>query len=382
MAQYRTSDGKSRRVTLGDIRVVGLDDARKKAREHLSRANLGHDPQAERAAARRATRFKSLVDDYLTESKAKHRERYQREVARHLIKHALPLHRQPADSVSRSDIYELLKAVAAKNGPMAANRLRAALSSLWTWALRTGRVEGDNPVAYVPRPAKERIRDRVLAETEMSAIWRCTGQNHDHDRIVRLLLLTGARREEVGSMRWSELEISLDSKSALWTLPRGRSKNGLPHEVFLNALALAQLPARRCETDLVFGLTGHGFSGWSRCKKRLDSRILKQVASDFEAKHGRLPRSHEVKLTSWVLHDLRRTFSTWCNEDGVEPHIVEALLNHVSGSARRGVAGVYNRAAYRTQKAAALAKWEAYLKKLFVLLPTIDNVSRMEGVDA
>jgi len=360
VAQYRNAEGRSRRITIGDARIVSLDDARKKAREHLSKASLGQDPQAERSATRHAVRVKAVIDEYLEQSKPKHRPRYHLEVRRHLLDHAKPLHGETARNVSRAEIYELLKTIASKNGVMAANRLRAALSSLWTWALRAGRIEGDNPVAYVQKPGKERARDRVLDPRELSLIWSCTQRNHDHDRIVRLLLLTGARREEVGAMRWSEIEY-LEGGTAIWTLPRERSKNGLPHEVVLSSLALMQLPTKREDTDLIFGRTENGFSGWSRCKRELEERMR----STRERISGPRKKNQITRLAKgWVLHDFRRTLSTWCNESGIEPHVVEALLNHVSGSAKRGVAGVYNRAAYRSQKEMALSKWETHIRHL------------------
>jgi integrase len=89
------------------------------------------------------------------------------------------------------------------------------------------------------------------------------------------------------------------------------------------------------------------FSGWSQCKARLDKRIA-QV-------NGRKP------IAPGVLHDLRRTFITRLNDLGVEPHIIEALVNHASGRATAGVAGVYNRAAYGPQKRAALALWSNHV---------------------
>jgi hypothetical protein len=84
----------------------------------------------------------------------------------------------------------------------------------------------------------------------------------------------------------------------------------------------------------------------------------------FRERHGREPTDHEVQVCPWTLHDLRRTISTWLSETGIEPHIVEAVLNHVSGAAKRGVAGVYNKAQYRQAKCAALGKWEIYLRNL------------------
>lgn len=364
VVQYRTSDGKSHRMALGDLRAVPLDKARDKATEHLSRAKLGADPHAERKASRKAVRLLTLLEDYLSDMKGKLRERSFAEVERHLKKHAAALHHAAAAGIDRADVVQLLTGIRDTKGPVAANRTRASLSALWTWALRSGRIEGENPVANAPKPAREAPRDRVLKDAELALIWRCTGGDHDHDRIVRLLLLTGARREEVGAMAPSEVDVARDGLSALWTLPAARSKNGLPHEVPLGPLALAQLPQGRDKNPTLFGETTNGFSGWSRCKERLDERMLKALRQDFTEMHGRVPAAEEVKVAPWVLHDLRRTFSTWANENGIEPHVVEACLNHVSGAAKRGVAGTYNKALYRTQKAAALAAWEEYVRKL------------------
>jgi integrase len=354
--QYRTSDGRSRRESLGDIRAVTLEEARATARDRISRARRGEDPQADKLAARRALKVLKLVDDYLEDTTKQHKPRYQLEVERHLRRRAAPLHNMAAVSVTRSDVNQLIQAIAQQNGGIEANRVRASLSAMWTWSLRTGRIEGDNPVAYVPKPSKETPRERVLTDAELAVIWDCTGGDHDHDRIVRLLLLTGARREEVGAMEWGELLFSPDGVSALWTIPRERTKNGLAHEVPLGLLALAQLPAQREDNPKVFGRLSNGFSGWSRCKERLDQRI-EAALHDNETRAA-------VFATGWTLHDLRRTFSTWCNENGVDSHVVEAMLNHVSGRARHGVAGIYNKATYRAQKSAALAAWEAHLSRL------------------
>lgn len=358
VVQYRTADGKSRRDTIGDVRVVTLEEARDKARKVLSQVRLGQDPQAARRAARRAVRLRELVEGYLDHSKARLRPRTYLEVERHLRKQAAPLIGQPVGSIGRADVSRLLEAVRDDSGPTASNRLRASLSAFWSWGLRTGRIEGDNPVAYVPKLGKEVQRDRVLTDAELALIWRCTDGGNDHDRIVRLLMLTGARREEVGSMGWSEVE------GDLWTLPRERSKNGLPHEVPLTALAKAQLPAPRPGRPLVFGTGVGGFSGWSKCKARLDERMRKALREDFLKAHGRELGEGEALLRPWTLHDLRRTVSTWLSEHGIEPHVVEALLNHVSGAAKRGVAGVYNKASYRAQKAEALVRWEAHIRAL------------------
>jgi integrase len=148
-------------------------------------------------------------------------------------------------------------------------------------------------------------------------------------------------------MRWSEIT-RRDDGTAIWVLPAERSKNRRAHELILPPMIVGMLPTPRNERDgsareLLFGEGRGPFSGWSQCKARLNKRIA-------QANGGK-------PIVSWVLHDLRRTFVTRLNDLGVEPHIIEALVNHASGRATAGVAGVYNRSAYATQKRAALELW-------------------------
>lgn len=350
VAQYRAA-GRTRRLTLGDATVVAVDKAREAARTALAGAALGTDPAAEKLAARHAVRVADLVEAHL-EYQAKHlKPRSLIEITRHLRKHAQALHHESAANVTRREVVALLDRIAKESGPVAANRVRATLSGMWTWALRAGRLDGDNPVARTPKQGGEAPRDRVLGDAELAAIWTATGSGADHDRIVRLLMLTGARREEVAAMAWHEIA------GGVWTLPAARSKNRRAHEVPLGALAMEQLPEARPGRVLVFGHGEGGFSGWSRCKSRLDAR---------------------TGLVPWTLHDLRRTVATRLADLGLAPHIIEALLNHASGH-KAGVAGIYNRSAYTTEKRAALLTWEAHVRGLVGLEGGAENVVRLRA---
>lgn len=367
--QYRDKLGKQAKQSIGEVGIVKADKARDEARTALSRVQLGGNPQRELQAKRQGDKVIDLIEAYLKPAKARLKPRSYAEAERALMKAAKPLHHHKAESVKRREVTDLLGKIAATSGPFAANRTRANLSAMWTWALKAGRVEGANPVAFTNVAAREVARDRVLTDDEIALIWCCTDTGHDHDRIVRLLMLTAARREEVGAMQWSEVGQSTDTPSATWTLPAERAKNGLSHEVHLTPLAVEQLPKAREGRPAVFGRAdgqATGFSGWSKCKASLDARMQAKLLKDGG-----------VALGPWRLHDLRRTFSTWANENGVEPHVVEAVLNHVSGVARRGVAGVYNRATYRTQKAAALSAWEVHIRRLASLPVADDNVRPM-----
>ena len=260
---------------------------------------------------------------------------------RHLRRHWKPLGERPLTSIKRSLVAKRLGEIARDNGGFAANRARAALSALFNWSIGEGFLD-DNPVAGTHLPTEEVKRDRVLSDDEVALIWRHAGAG-DFGVILRLLLLTGARRDEVGAMAWTELQ------GATWTIPAERTKNGRPHELELPSAAVALLanhPAREGR-DLVFGSRAGPFSGWSKAKIELDARMLAALKAE---------RGVQAALEPWRLHDLRRTAATRMGDLGVQPHVVEAVLNHVSGS-KAGVAGIYNRAAYRDEKRAALALW-------------------------
>ena len=147
-----------------------------------------------------------------------------------------------------------------------------------------------------------------------------------------------------------------------WILPSVRTKNHREHVLPLVPSALSLLPARRADRDYVFGGgprregdRHRGFSGWSKSKGALDARIVA----------ARKKKDAEVKpLAPWTVHDLRRTAATvMADQLGVLPHIVEAILNHVSGH-RAGVAGVYNRARYQAEMRDALKRWADHLLRI------------------
>jgi integrase len=194
----------------------------------------------------------------------------------------------------------------------------------------------------------------VLTQQELAELWSALDAepNPQFADIVRLLILTGQRREEVGSLCWSEVELD----RGLIALPPERTKNSRQHEVPLSRQAktiLARQPKRKGR-DYIFGIGEAGFSGWSDCKARLDEALL--------AARRKANRKAKAML-DWRLHDLRRTAATGMAELGVAPHIIEAVLNHVSGH-KAGVAGIYNRARYTAEMRDALERWADHVAAL------------------
>jgi integrase len=335
--QYRDDHKRTRRIALGDVSAVSLNTARAAARRHAASVIQGANPSVRRKAQRTAMTVLGVVEAYLRHAKTRRRPRSYEETERHLRRHAAPLHHERAEAVGRRTIAELLERVAAASGPIAANRLRAALSALWTWGLRTGLIEADsNPVSFTLKQV-EKPRERTLSDEELKAIWTATDGGTDYSRIVRLCLLTGCRREEIGGLRWDEVN---DDQLRIGT---ECMKGGVAHEVPLVPAIAGALPVRH-EGICVFGRRGNGFSGWSKSKTALDAKLA----------------NADYSLKPWTLHDLRRTFSTRLHDAGIEPVVVEALLAHK----QQGVAAVYNRASFRAAKRAALERWHSMLAKV------------------
>lgn len=334
--QYKTG-AKQRRLSLGKFPALGTAAARKTAAELYAKVKLGQDPAGEKEAsrARAIETFAAISKRYLAEQRERLRPRSFLEVERYLTQHALPFHGLSFAKIEQRTIAARLGEVRQASGPTAGNRLRATLSALYSWAMSEGLTDV-NPVAATKKN-DEVSSDRVLSDKELRSVWNALPAG-DYGSIVKLLILTGQRRKEISDLRWSEIDL----ERAQIRLPAQRTKNGRAHIVPLSHTARSILAAAQGQhegRDFVFGQGDGGFSGHAACKVRLN------------AASG---------IADWTLHDLRRTAATHMAEIGIQPHIIEAVLNHVSGS-KSGVAGIYNRSTYETEKATALARWDSHL---------------------
>jgi integrase len=160
-----------------------------------------------------------------------------------------------------------------------------------------------------------------------------------------LLILLGQRRSEIGGMRWDEFDNP--EQPTAWGLPARRSKNGRKHTLPLLPMAASIIKAvpRMVGREQLFGArSGTGFNSWDRGKAMLD-------------------RSSGISKR-WTVHDVRRSVATKMAEDiNVLPHVIEQILNHVSGH-KAGPAGVYNKASYEREVRNALALWEEHVRAL------------------
>src|SRR5262245_878735 len=328
LLRYRLN-GRQRFITIGRHGSPWTPDtARNEAKRLLGLVASRSDPAHERI--RPAETFGGEVVRYLQRKRASIKPRTFEEVERHLTVHSKALHPYRLAEIDRRTIALRLAEIETGSGPVARNRVRSSLSAFFAWAVREGLLE-INPVAGTGKADEGHSRDRVLSPPELAKVWRSLGE-HQFSDIVRLLILTGQRRVEIGGLRWSEI----DFDRGLIVLPPARTKNNRQHELPISRQVRAILERQARRRELVFGRGKHGYNHWNDSKAALDRRL-----------NG---------VAEWRLHDLRRTAATMMAELGVFPHIIEAILNHVSGH-RAGVAGIYNRARYEAEMRQALQRW-------------------------
>jgi integrase len=301
-----------------------------KAKQLLGTVAGGVDPFAQ---ALSGEGFPAAIDRYLERKRS---QKSFTQTERYLRNHSAPLHSLKLAQIDRRKIAALLGDVETTRGPVARNGLRSTLSAFFAWCITEGLLES-NPVTGTAKADVSGSRERVLTLQELRKLWRALGDD-EFSNVVRLLLLTGQRRNEIGKLRWSEIDV----KCKMIILPAERAKNGRQHELPLSTQATAIIAGvpQRNTTDFLFAK--RGFTNWDGAKQELDRCI---------------------GIAPWRIHDLRRSAATYMAELKVQPHIIEAVLNHVSGH-KAGVAGVYNRAKYSDEMREALQRWADYIDQI------------------
>jgi integrase len=378
LAQY-TMHGHKWRVPLGACSAVSLAKAREAAAAVMGDVAKGRNPAADRKAAAVAERAKRLrarlslrvlIEEWNRLHLAKQRPSYATEAVRALYRAFAGLLDDAAEDLDKASVVRALDALnrskertkqGKPKGTAIAARTAAYGRSAFAWALKRGMVTA-NPFSDLPVPKNVSKRERVLTDDEVGETWRAAAKMAmPYGTIVRLLILTGQRRGEVAGLRWNELADDLES----WTLPGERTKNGVTHIVPLSApardLLRSLLPEdeieakrvlaeRQANGELVLpGVVGT-FAGWSKSKTVLDKAI-----ADARAVAGK-----GAPLEPWNVHDVRRSVATGFQRLGVRLEVTEAVLNHISGS-RGGIAGVYQRHDWATEKRAALDAWASHV---------------------
>jgi len=383
---YRVG-GKKVRETIGTLATIpNVAHARERARESMRQAEAGIHPVIARKQklpmSPEGPLFAAVAERYLVEYVERNtRPATSRETRRLLERDVFPRWgARPIREITKADVNDLLDIKAAvrdrpRKGRNAgagiqANRTLTRLRTFFRWAKDMDLIDAD-PAEGVRRRVKETARDRALSDDEIRLFWiSCDRLGWPFGPLFKLLLLTGQRLGEVAGMDWGEIEL----EKRQWTIPRHRAKNDRTHVVHLSNQALAiieSLPQIEVPQDaggkpliaarFLFTTTGlKPVSGFSHAKAAVDRYMLVLLGKEL-AGQGR--EAAEASIDDWILHDLRRSAATGMAGMNIPPHVVDKILNHVSGTIR-GVAAVYNRHAYLEERKAALEAWGRYVEDL------------------
>lgn len=344
VARYRVN-GRLRRFTIGPYSRLTLADARQRARDALRDSHYGVDAAAEKIEARRAETFADLAEEYI--ERHANKKRSGREDIRLLngSPHKKRTGKKPhvplvtrwgsrkLGEIKRRDVRDLLDEIAVR-APIMANRTLALVRKMFNFAIEREWIES-NPCQMVKRPSPERQRDRVLSEDEIRRLWTALDvEQPSIAALFRLRLLTAQRGGEVQGASWGDVDLM----GAWWTIPAGRSKNGLAHRVPLSPQAVRILKGLKAVADdeatWVFPSTRKAGPHINHAQKAIE-RIVKRSGVEFRG------------------HDLRRTAASLMVGAGVPRLVVSKILNHVES----GVTAVYDRHSYDPEKRAALDFW-------------------------
>ena len=343
-------NGKKDGVTLGQYPKLSLADAHLKVAEIKKKIEKGEDPKVEIKEIQRANRnfysVQDLCDEYI-ERYSRVRKKSWKEDQRILEKDIIPIwKRRKASDIKRKDVINLLDTIVERGAKIQANRTLAVIRKMFNFALERDILEF-SPCNAVKAPAKENIKDRVLSDEEIKALWNQLDECRSMDRriglILKLMLLTGQRKIECLHLKYSEID-----NSGWWTIPKEISKNGKPHRVFLSKQAkeiLSMAKELPPNSDWVFPSprTGKPFLGSS-----IDHALREK-------------KTQVIIKTDFTPHDLRRTASSVMTSMGIPRLTVSKILNHSEAGV---TAKHYDHYAYDKEKKGALTKWGKKVEKI------------------
>jgi integrase len=324
--------GIPRRVCLGPYPAISLLEARGAWREARISVQKGVDPNPRHSA--RSDVFENVAAEWLKRDQADNRPNTIRIAEQMIARDLLPKWRgRQVDTITKRDVLELLDGIADRGAPQQARAVYARIARFFAWCVSRDIVAA-SPVVGIDKPGSAAARERALNDAEVVAVWNACAEG-PFGAATRLLILTGARREEISRLKWSEIDgdaIKLDGS---------RTKSGEPRTIPLSAPACNLLAATPRTSEYVFTSSGtHPINSWSYAKSKLDEA---------------------AKLdTPWVIHDLRRTIATGLQKLGTRLEVIETVLGHISGS-RAGIVGVYQRHSYDAEARAAVEAWGAHV---------------------
>jgi len=308
--RYRDSRGKERQFKIGSARILTVRQARLKARSILAEATLGNDPQKQREILREIPTLAQFVRvSYLPFAKSAKRSWRTDETVLRI--HILPrLGRLALDQISSPQVAELLHHMREQQyASGTTNRVLVLFRYTFNLAKKWG-ISGvsNNPAAEL-KTAPDVCRERFLTAEETHRLLKAldTDENQTAAQSIKLLLLTGARRNEITRAKWEYIDWQKK------TLLVPCSKSGRPRLIQLNSAALELLRSLPREPGNAFifpsPMTGRPSASlhfpWTRIRKR-------------------------AGLTGFRLHDLRHSFASFLVNKGVSIYIVQGLLGHAN----------------------------------------------------
>lgn len=370
--RYRYA-GKPRKLTHGPVSdALGLVEARNLSRDATRAVAAGRDPAAEKIDARRmaadeATRIERGEVLKATDSfevvwavfDAEHIETNLRErtadtwrrVYRNVLRPRWA--KRPLNEIAPTDVYGMRNAL--RDTPDASDTALAVARAFFNWTMAAPRhLLPASPCNGIKKLDREKeADDRTLTDDEIRWLWKATDKvGYPFGGLVKLLLLTGTRRNEAANL----VQPELDAKAHVWRLPAARSKNGRAHTIHLSAATLALLKSLpKIESDSGFLFTTNGkapISGFSKMKRALDKAMADVAAEE---------RGEKVKIPPWHLHSLRKTFATGLARLGIALQVAERCINHVSGTLG-GLAGIYNKHEYQAEQVVAFDAWARHVE--------------------
>jgi integrase len=328
---YRIA-GHPRRMSLGTYPAVSLVEARDAWRAARVAVAKGVDPSPRQSA--RADTFANVVAEWVKRDQADNKPASVRTVEKIVAFDLLPKwSSRPVDGITKRDVIELLDGIMDRGAPAKARSVYAHLARFFKWCV--GRdIIAASPMTGIDKPDTVKTRERVLTDTEIVKVWHACAAG-PFGAAARLLLLTGARREEISSLSWSEVD------SDTIRLEGERTNSGKPRTIALSAPARTLLDAVPRGGKYVFSFDGGKapINGWGHAKVRINAA---------------------AGIADWRLHDLRRTVATGLQKLGINLQTIEAVLGHVSGS-RSGVVAIYQRHEFADEARAALEAWGAHV---------------------
>lgn len=334
--------GKVRRFQLGTYPALSLSEAREAWRAARQQVERGADPsETQRRDA--SAMFESVMAEWLARDQGKNRSLAA--TTRLLNADVLPYWRRlRIDEIGKRDVLEVIDRVTDRGSPVMARQLHVVLHRLFRWSVGRGIIEA-NPLTDLDLPENNPPRKRFLTDAELALVMRAAGELGGYGAVVKLLALTGCRRQEIADLTWDEIDgdgIRLDGN---------RRKNAEPLTVKLSAPARAIIDALPRSSDRVFSGSRRAALGhWARLKEQLDAKVA-------ELNNGPLPH--------WNLHDLRRTLAVGLQKLGIGLQVVERVLGHGSrAGSRSGVVGIYQAYSYDKEAGDALAVWGQHVMRL------------------